>query len=370
MRILKYFSAFCLGLIVLSSCENDLEKAIYNKNEVVASRLEGLKESYVLEQTKGNDNALSLKWTKPDMTYQSAAVNLLQMDLKDKNFSKAITLASSAVDTTYSATVSEFNEQIMTLLNKHEIEYTEGNTITLEFRVGSYISTVVDTVFSEVSQTNVTPYMGEAVYPSIVVVGSYSGWGFETCQFIYSANSDENYSGMIYFNGKGNEGWKFTKGLGWGTGEWGADGNIEAEAPTANLITSGGGNITAYSKNSYWVEFNSTTGLLKMSQGYDYWGIVGGFNGWSGPDTRMTYEHDQDGAYLIATQEIPADQLTWKIRPGEKWENDKGPGQLAYEDDVEDNGDGNFKVTQGAGTYEVKWYFNKVNPKLIVRKIQ
>lgn len=368
MRILKYFSVLCLGLIALSSCESDLEKTIYNKSQVVTSRLEGLKESYVLEQTKGNDNALSLKWTKPDMTYQAAATNLLQMDIKDKNFSKAITLAASSVDTTYNATVSEFNEQIMTLLNNYDIEYSEGSVVNLEFRIGSYISTVVDTVFSEVSQTDVTPYLGEAVYPSIVVVGSYSSWGFETCQFVYSANSDENYSGMIYFNGKGNEGWKFTKGLGWGTGEWGADGNIEAEAPTANLITSGGGNITAYSKNSYWIEFNSTTGVLKMTQGYNSWGLVGAFNGWSSPDAKMTYSHDEDGAYLTANLLVSADQLVWKIRPDEKWENDKGPGQLSYEGDVEDNGDGNFKFNKGAGTYEVKWYFNKVTPKLIVTK--
>lgn len=368
MRILKYFSVLCIGLIALSSCESDLEKTIYNENEVITSRLEGLKDSYVLEQTKGNDNALSLKWTKPDMTYQAAAINLLQMDIKDKNFSKAITLAASSVDTTYSATVSEFNEQIMTLLNKHEIEYSEGNIVTLEFRVGSYISTVVDTVFSEVSQTNVTPYSGEAVYPSIVLVGSYSNWGFETCQFVYSANSDDNYSGMVYFNGKANEGWKFTKGLAWGTGEWGADGNIESEAPTANLITSGGQDIKSYSKNSYWIDFNSTTGLLKMSQGYDSWGLVGAFNSWGSPDTKMTYGYDENGGYLIANLTVTADQLIWKIRPDEKWENDKGPGQVSYEGDVEDNGDGNFKVSQGAGTYEVKWYFNKVEPKMIVKK--
>ena len=55
----------------------------------------------------------------------------------------------------------------------------------------------------------------------------------------------------------------------------------------------------------------------------------------------------------------------WKIRPEEKWEDDIAPG--AVEGEFEDAGDGNFKVSE-AGNYTIKWYFNKVTPKIIVVK--
>ena len=57
----------------------------------------------------------------------------------------------------------------------------------------------------------------------------------------------------------------------------------------------------------------------------------------------------------------------WKIRPEEKWEDDIAPG--AVEGEFEDAGDGNFKVSE-AGNYTIKWYFNKVTPKIIDCKKQ
>lgn len=369
MKLLQYIAAVSFSLLAFTSCESDIEKTIYDINNVTPAVLTGLADSYVLDQNKGAETALSLEWSKPDMTYQASVTNLLQMDLNDKNFTKPVILSASQNETSFSTKTSDFNKQIISLLSSYEMEYTEGETIELAFRIGSYISTATDTVYSDISTTVVTPYAGEAVYPSVVVVGSYCGWGFETCQFLYSANSDDNYSGMIYFNGKSSEGWKITKGLGWDTGEWGAKGDITPEASETTLVTSGGGNISAYSKKNYWVELNSTTGLLKMSQGYNSWGIVGGYNGWGAtPDTEMSYGNDSRGAFLIAEVNFPADNLTWKIRPESKWENDRGPGNTSYEGDVEDNGDGNFKVNNGAGTYEIKWYFNKVSQVLCVTK--
>ena len=153
-------------------------------------------------------------------------------------------------------------------------------------------------------------------------------WNHGNSQFLYSANFDDNYAGMIYFNGLANvEGWKLTPAGDWNNGEWGMDGTPEAEAPTQILITSGGGNITTYSHNSYYIEFNTTTCELKVSQVYDSWGIVGNHNGWGTGDTPMTLGQETDAAgnvqhFLTATMHMDANN-TWKIRPDEKWENDK-----------------------------------------------
>lgn len=371
MKLLHYIVVTGISLFTLISCESNLERTIYDETKVKPAILSGLEESYVLDKTKGSENALSLNWTKPDMGYAASATSLLEMDLKDKNFNSPVVLSASIEETTYSATVSDFNKQIMSLFSKYEMEYTDGETVELAFRVGSYISTVIDTVYSDIVITTVTPYAGEAVYPMISVRGDYCGWSYENSQFVYSSNSDENYAGMIYFDGKAQNGWKFCKEENWNNGNWGTDGEgtIPAEASEITLI-SGGQDIKAYSRKSYWVEFNSTTGVLKMSQGYDSWGIVGGFNHWKDVNAvDMSYGCDENGAYLVLTQEFP-DGDTWKIISDKSWgKGEINVNNISYEGDVEDAGaDGNFKLNKGAGMYTIKWYFNKVQPILVVTK--
>lgn len=374
MKLLQY-AIVIISLLAFTSCESDLEKTIYDESKVKPAVLSGLEETYTLDKTKGSEDVLSLEWTKPDMGYQASVTSLLEMDLKEKHFNNPVILTASIEETAYSATVSDFNKKIMTLFKNHGIEYTEGETVELSFRIGSYISTVIDTVFSEVYTTTVTPYAGEAVYPNIVVVGNFCNWNFNACQYIYSENSDDNYAGMVYFdnmtNEGGNGGWKLSAEANWdnSTNNWGVNGNVLDEASEITL-TLRGGNIKAYSKKSYWVEFNSSTGLLQMSQGYDSWGLVGSFNGWDASNAvDMIYGYDENGAYLALTREYPAD-ATWKIISDKAWQKGEvNVNNVSYEGDVEDAGsDGNFKFNKGAGTYEVKWYFNKVQPTLIVTK--
>ena len=233
-------------------------------------------------------------------------------------------------------------------------------------RIASSISADAETLYSNVLTLTITPYSMDIQYPKLWVIGDYCGWNHGNSQFLYSANYDDNYAGMIYFDGKAANGWKLTPAGNWDA-EWGMSGTPAAEAPTQTLVASGGANINVYSHNSYYLEFNAATGELKVSQAYDSWGIVGNHNGWGSGDTKMTLAMDENNeACLTATLDMPASN-TWKIRPDEKWENDKGPSQLAFEGDVADNGDGNF-IANEAGSYTIKWYFNKVEQKLVVTK--
>lgn len=369
MNALKYISTLALSLLFCTACESDLDQTVYHESEAIPAQLSGLDDSYVLDKNKGNETAFTLEWTKPDMTYQAAVTNMLQMDLAEKSFSQPITLAASTNEVQYSITVGDLNKQIMTLLSKYDIELPDGESVDVAFRIGSSISTVIDTLFSNVLTSAITPYAGEAVYPSIAVRGSYSGWDFNNSQLIYSINSDNNYAGMVYFNGKAQEGWKMCGDENWTVDNWGAGSDMSEEAPQVTLIQNGNDNIITYSKNSYWVEFNNSTGVLKMNQAHDSWGLVGDFNGWggNGNDTELSYGMDDNGFYLMAVQNLNEGE-GWKIRPDGNWGDDKGPQQLAYEGDVSDKGDGNFTVTGGNGNYEVKWYFNKPEQKLIVTK--
>ena len=137
-------------------------------------------------------------------------------------------------------------------------------------------------------------------------------------------------------------------------------------------MTSGGGNITTYSHNSYYIEFNTSTCELKVSQGRDFWGVIGINGKWGdNDDIEMTYEAASDsneGHNLTAVVEVTNGD-TFKIRPDHAWDGEINADNIAFEGDVAKNdGDNNLKLTAGNGSYTIKWYFNKVEQKLVVTK--
>lgn len=366
MKLIKSISASIFALLLCTACESDLEKTVYIPGDATPAVLSALNDQYVLQSNDAAKEAFTISWSKPEMGYQASVINSLEMDVKSKSFANKVVLASSKSDVSYSITVSDLNSKIMSLLKTYGME-TEP--IGIELRISSSISEAADTLFSNVVSTTITPYEGEPEYPAITLRGGYNGWDFAKSQKVYSANSDNMYAAMVYFNGKANEGWKFCGTEDWSTDNWGAPVDMTAEQSPVILVSGSGGDIKAYSKNSYYLEFNNATGELKVSKAYNSWGIVGDYNSWGSGDTVMTLETETDDNnkyqyYLKATLDMAAGSK-WKIRPEEKWENDIAPG--AVEGEFEDAGDGNFKVSE-AGNYTIKWYFNKVTPKVIVVK--
>lgn len=366
MKLIKSISASIFALLFCTACESDLEQVVYNPGEAIPATLSALNESYILESKNASKEAFSLNWTQPDMGYQASITNSLEMDIKSKNFANKIVLASSKTDLSHTITVSDLNSKIMSLLKTYEMEV---QPLEIAFRLSSSISAAADTLYSNIVSTTITPYQGEPEYPAITLRGDYNGWDFNKSQKVYSANSDNTYAGMIYFDGKAQNGWKFCGKDDWSADNWGAPADMTAEQSPVTLVSGSNDNISAYSKNSYYLEFNNATGELKVSKAYNAWGIVGDHNGWGSGDTVMslgteTDENNKFQYYLTATMDMAAGNK-WKIRPDEKWENDVAPGSV--EGEFEDAGGGNFKVTE-AGNYTIKWYFNKVTPKVVVTK--
>lgn len=369
MKLIKSISASIVALLLCTACESDLETTVYTPGNATPSVLAALNDHYVLQSKDAAKEAFTVSWNKPDMGYQASIINSLEMDVKSKNFANKVVLASSKTDVSYSITVSDLNSKITTLLKKYEME-TEP--VTIELRISSSISAAADTLYSNVVSTTITPYKGEPEYPSIALRGDYNGWDFVKSQKVYSVDSDNKYAAMIYFDGKAANGWKFCGTEDWSTDNWGAPEGITPEQSPVTLLSGSGGDIKAYGKNSYYLEFNNSTGELKVSKAYTSWGIVGDYNSWGNDgatDTAMTLATETDTNnkfqyYLTATINMAADSK-WKIRPEEKWENDIAPG--AVEGEFEDAGDGNFKVS-AAGSYTIKWYFNKVTQKVVVTK--
>ena len=369
-KLLNYIPVLGVAM-AFAACESDLDGTTFNAQTAQPAVLNApATTNIVLEAANASDVAVSLSWEKADFGYSAISTTNIDFDLAGNNFANARQLAAVTTATTQDITVNDLNSAVINLLNDHGIE-EDYSARDYEIRLSSSISQAADTLYSNVITLNITPYSMDVQYPSISIRGDYNGWDWASCQKVYSANFDDNYAGMIYFDGKAQNGWKFCLDEGWAT-NWGdtAEGAIPAES-TSVTLTAGGANITSYSRGSYYIEFNSSTLEMTISQAYDSWGIVGNHNGWGSGDTPMTLGQETDAAgnvqhFLTATMHMDANN-TWKIRPDEKWENDKGPGQLKYEGDVADNGDGNFIATE-AGEYTIKWYFNKVEQSLVVTR--
>lgn len=355
-----------LMLIMLTACNSDLEKVHYNASDARAAALQPIADAYVLNAQQSDQTAIEFVWSNPVLNYPAAITTDLQMDLSGKQFAGATTLASTKTDSTYAITVADLNSALLKLQVKYGLE---SGPIPVDFRLVSGISVAALPLYSNTVSSLVTPFAGEREYPQIWVIGDYCGWNHDNSQFLYSPDEDENYSAMIVFAGKAPNGWKLTPAANW-ENDWGAQGTPAEEAPSLVLITQGE-NLTNYAKNSYQVSFNTSTLTLTMSQGHDTWGIVGAYNNWGAtPDTELLLASDVEYGkrqyYLTATLYLKAGE-GWKIRPDNTWVNDRGPAQLKYEG-VEES-DGNF-VVSADGNYTIKWYFNKVEEKLVVTPVE
>lgn len=365
MKLFKSIATLSMALTIWSACDSDLDKVYYDDASAKPATLSTIEPAYTLDAQNSDQTAIEFTWTKPQVNYQAAITTSLEMDVKGKAFAGAVTLASTKNETTYAITTADLNAALLKVLEKYELDF---GALDIEFRMASSISKAATPLYSNVASTHITPFAGEKEYPQIWIVGDYCGWNHENSQFLFSANEDDSYAGMIYFDGKSANGWKLCPEANWDA-EWAADGTPAAEAPTLTLVTSGGGNMTNYAHNSYYLEFDKSTAILKVSQGYDSWGVVGEHNNWgASADKVMTLESETKFGkrqyYLTATLDLQANK-GWKIRPDSKWENDKGPSQLKY-DGVQEEG-GNFVVAED-GNYTLKWYFNKVEQTLEVIK--
>lgn len=365
MKAIKYMALSGL-MACFAACDSDLDKVTYDESATQTAQLQTISESYVLNADQSDETAITFTWQAPSINVEVPVVSSLEMDMQGKDFSGAVVLTSTKTEATYSITTADLNSALIKMIEKYELEM---GPVDVEFRISSILSNATPPFFSNVICSNITPFAGEKEYPQIWIIGDYCGWNHSNSQLLYSAAEDDNYEGMIYFDAKAANGWKLCLAANWDK-DWGADGAITAEA-TSVVLKEKGDNISAYSHKSYLVKFNTTTMTLEMTQGYDSWGVVGDHNNWgSTPDNAMTLASETKFGklqyYLTATVDLKAGK-GWKIRPDNKWENDRGPSQIKKIDGALDKGDGNFSVAED-GTYTIKWFFNKVDARLEVIK--
>lgn len=364
MKKIQFIAPLFAMFALFTACEDDRDMTIYDGSLATPAQLTDIDNAYVLNADKETEAAISFEWSAADMGYQAVVKYNIEMGKANDNFQTKVSVATVEKETKHSITVAQANAAIIKLLG----DDFNTDPHAIEFRIAATISDAVAPVYSNAVTTTITPYSSEKEYPQIWIVGDYCGWNHDNSQFLYSAEEDDNYEGMIYFDGKSANGWKLCPAANWDA-EWAGNGKPAAEAPTLTLVTSGGDNLTNYAHNSYYLKFNKATATLSVSQGYDSWGVCGEHNNWgSTADPAMTLASETKFGklqhYLTVTLDLQAEK-GWKIRPDNKWENDKGANQLKYEGVQSDNG--NFFVAED-GNYTIKWYFNKVEPKIEVIK--
>lgn len=360
MKLVNYISICGIALGLLSACDSDLEKVTYDQDAVKPAVLQEIAASYTLAAEKAEETAITFQWSKPEVGYQAAVANSIEIALAGTEFEKTAVLASSNNNEKTNITVLTLNRTILKLLSN----VMPAEPVDVEIRIVSSISDAASPFISNVVRTKVTPYSMEKEYPFLAVCGGYCGWGFGESQRVYSKNENDDYEGMIFFGqGKAVGGWKLAVAGDWNKGEWGYSTGAD-EAETILLVASGGGNISSYSKTSYYMKINNKTGSLQMTKGHASWGIqVKG----TASDTELTLSTSTANSIvthaLTATVNLKAGD-TWRIRPDNAETDAVKPADVEHAISVE----GDFFKVEEDGEYIVTWIFNKVTPKLSIKK--
>lgn len=343
-NVLNYISV--LGLVLgFCSCESNLETTVYDASTAKAAVLENLPgTNYVLESRNSDNVAFTLKWTAPDLGYQAAATNNIEIDLADNGFAKARTIASLSNTTEQAVTVGDLNSAVLQILKSYGME-EDLSARNYEVRISTSISQAAASIYSNLLTINITPFSSDIQYPEIYVIGDYSGWGWDTAQSLFSFSEDEvNYEGLVDLGDKAANGFKITGATDWDHGNWGTDGNAvvpEAEAASVQLINDGGsGNISCYSHRFYRFAFSKDDLILKMTMSFDNLYLVGSDAG-IGWDTTtgalMNFDSVKQRFYIDYT--FAADAEIKFLTDTNVWLGDAGEGKL---------GDGgNIKVPVG-----------------------
>lgn len=360
MKLTNYISICGIALCLLSACDSDLEKVTYDRDAVKPAILQEIETSYTLEAEKAEATAVTFQWSKPEIGYQAAVTNSVEIALTGNEFKNNSVLASGTGNEKVNITVVTLNRAVLKLLNN----VIPAEPVEVEFRLVSSISDAASPFISNVVKTKIVPYSMEKEYPSIAVRGSYSGWDFKNSQRVYSKSENHDYEGMIFFGqGKAAEGWKICGSDDWKVDNWGFGSGVN-EAPEITLVANTGGDIKSYSKNSYYVKFNNETGSLQMTKGHVSWGIqVKGI----ASDTELTLSVTTANSVvthaLNATVTLKAGD-SWRIRPDSNDSDAMKPTDVEHTLTVE----GDYFKANEDGTYIVTWMFNKVTPQLSIRK--
>ena len=296
MKFLKYIMSLIAVVSLSAACTTDLEQVqILPLDQVTAPVLEDLAFEEIVITSKNMGEKVSFAWSKADFGAQA----VVSYSLAARNSGNEV-LISSTGELKMEVAYEAINSAMALAVKDGGLGLVPEIATDVELYIVAAVGN--QRVESNAFTVSITPTSAEKVYPMISMPGSYQGWdplgGFTRFEVLYDFEGKGVYEGIADFGASNDttRQWKFTKpdedgdGNGWNNGEWGQDGEtVEPEAASLTLLSSGGGNITAYTaKRFYHFTLDTNSGVLKHNYSFNQVGIIGDFNSW-GADVVMEF---------------------------------------------------------------------------------
>lgn len=343
-----------IGAGLLFSCEKQVKEPVLDVSLTASPTITAPASGTAYELLEENqaDIITTFQWdaTQYNLDNLEATKYNLQIDFADSSFSSFKTIVSTT-ENSYEISVGEINGILLTM------GLIPGEAGDVELRLYSYInnSSDITDAYSNTISLTFTPYGGFVEYPKLWVPGDYQGWDPAAAPNVYSFNSDNIYTGYLFFpEDAPTFEFKFTSAPDWGDLNYGAgeeEGTLDTDGGASNLAVPASG--------GYQVIVN--TDSLTWHHSPQSWGIIGEWLAWA-EDIDMLW--DADNQYLYLTVDVPdvADNR-FKFRANDDWAinlgtKDPDDGTLIQDgSDIPFPGPGNYtfilNFTTPEPTYEL-----------------
>lgn len=355
MKFLKYIMSLIAVVSLSAACTTDLEQVqILPLDQVTAPVLEDLAFEEIVITSKNMGEKVSFAWSKADFGAQV----VVSYSLAARNAGNEV-LISSTGELNMEVAYEAINSAMALAVKDGGLGLVPEIAADVELYIVAAVGN--QRVESNAFTVSITPTSAEKVYPMISMPGSYQGWdplgGFTRFEVLYDFEGKGVYEGIADFGASNDTArqWKFTKpdedgdGNGWNNGEWGQDGEtVEPEAASLTLLSSGGGNITAYTaKRFYHFTLDTNSGELKHNYSFDQVGVVGAFTGWADGQDKVMEFNAAKRRFWVDIENFSGE---FKFRTDGSWTKNWGGGAFGEEGD-------NLNCAE-AGNYRVYLYLS------------
>ena len=355
MKFLKYIMSLIAVVSLSAACTTDLEQVqILPLDQVTAPVLEDLAFEEIVITSKNMGEKVSFAWSKADFGAQV----VVSYSLAARNAGNEV-LISSTGELKMEVAYEAINSAMALAVKDGGLGLVPEIAADVELYIVAAVGN--QRVESNAFTVSITPTSAEKVYPMISMPGSYQGWdplgGFTRFEVLYDFEGKGVYEGIADFGASNDttRQWKFTKpdedgdGDGWNNGEWGQDGEtVEPEAASLTLLSSGGGNITAYTaKRFYHFTLDTNSGELKHNYSFDQVGVVGAFTNWADGQDKVMKFNAAKRRFWVDIENFSGE---FKFRTDGSWTKNWGGGAFGEEGD-------NLNCAE-AGNYRVYLYLS------------
>ncbi len=327
MNMKKYFSIALIAVMGLLawSCADDNIVAVYNPDNVTAQTLGDVTGTTLTP----DGEPIVINFSGVDFGLDVPASYTLYVAKAGTNFDpqQKVPATIDAEKGTLTIKQSDLNTALLNLGATADQDFEAEFKLVANALTDKNVPVASTTTTSATKTATFKAYeatlLDKDVYEIVYVQGSYAGWNFDNCQYLYNYSKDgHTYSGVVDLGEKAAEGIKVTGTNDWGneTGNWGFDdesGSQEAEASSLQLLNGSNTNVTAYNKRFYSFTFDKNSLVLKKNWGADVISIIGGFNGWS-DEGEVDMDYNPDYVRFYADVDF-AEATEFKFRADHTW---------------------------------------------------